>query len=143
MGVMRQSRFCGAGLRQPGGQLRPADSAGQPAAAMPAASRQGQLSYLDALFTATSAVCVNGLVVVDTWTQFSFWGQLVLLSLIQIGGLGVMTLATLLVVALGRRVSLRNRLLMQEALNQGSLEGIIRPAEIGRPVYLFFVLWVR
>ncbi|MGI6343483.1 MAG: TrkH family potassium uptake protein [Bacillota bacterium] len=128
MGVMRQSRFW---WRWSPVQVLAASFAllillGSLLLAMPAASRQGQLNYLDALFTATSAVCVNGLVVVDTWTQFSFWGQLVLLSLIQIGGLGVMTLATLLVVALGRRVSLRNRLLMQEALNQGSLEGIIR-----------------
>ena len=62
-----------------------------------------RLSLLDALFTATSAVCVTGLVVVDPGTQFTILGQCVILLLIQIGGLGVMTIGTLVLVALGQR----------------------------------------
>ena len=66
------------------------------------------LSWLDALFTATSAVCVTGLAVVDTATTFTFQGQLVLLVLIQLGGLGMITFTTVIILALGRRLSLRH-----------------------------------
>lgn len=83
-------------------------------------------SFIDALFTATSAVCVTGLVVVDTGTYWSRFGQVVLLSLIQIGGLGFMTISTLAAILLGRRVMLHQRLVIQEALNQVSLEGVVR-----------------
>ena len=58
---------------------------------LPIASKQGRLGLVDALFTATSATCVTGLVVRDTWTQFTFFGQAVLLLLIQVGGLGLVT----------------------------------------------------
>ena len=68
-----------------------------------------------ALFTATSAVCVTGLVVVETAETFSFFGRAVILVLLQIGGLGFMIVATLLMVALGRRISLRNRVLIRES----------------------------
>lgn len=81
---------------------------------------------LDALFTATSAVCVTGLVVVDTGTHFSLFGQIVILVLIQVGGLGFMTMATLVALALKKRISLKERLILQEALNQSSMEGIVR-----------------
>ncbi len=94
---------------------------------LPAASREGtSLSFIDALFTATSAVCVTGLCVVDTGNYFSVFGQLVIISLIQIGGLGVMTITTLLAVIMGRRIQLRNRLLVQESLNQLTMEGMVR-----------------
>jgi len=94
---------------------------------LPAASREGSsLSFVDALFTATSAVCVTGLCVVDTGNYFSAFGQMVIISLIQIGGLGVMTITTLLAVVMGRRIQLRNRLLVQESLNQLTLEGMVR-----------------
>ncbi|TJY39885.1 Trk family potassium uptake protein [Cohnella pontilimi] len=94
---------------------------------LPVSSAIGQSTpWLDALFTATSATCVTGLVVVDTGTHYSTFGQVVILSLIQIGGLGFMTMATLFAVALKRRISLKERLILQEALNQGSIEGIIR-----------------
>ncbi|SHK62127.1 TrkH family potassium uptake protein [Rhodothermus profundi] len=69
------------------------------------------LSWLDALFTATSAVCVTGLIVVDTATYFTVWGQAFLLLLIQLGGLGIITFTTVLIVALGRRLSLRQQAL--------------------------------
>jgi trk system potassium uptake protein TrkH len=82
--------------------------------------------FIDALFTATSATCVTGLVVVDTGTYWTTAGQLIILAMIQIGGLGFMTMATLFAIALKRRISLKERLVLQEAFNQTSIEGIIR-----------------
>lgn len=94
---------------------------------LPAASKSGEsIGFLNALFTATSAVCVTGLVVVDTYTQFSIFGQLVIMVLIQIGGLGIMTMATLVFLLLRRRITLRERLVMQEALNQLTLSGLVK-----------------
>ena len=84
------------------------------------------LSFLNAVFTATSAVCVTGLVVVDTATTFTHFGQWVILLLIQVGGLGFMTFATLFAMILGKKITLKERLLLQEALNQVSVEGIVR-----------------
>ncbi len=84
------------------------------------------LPFLNALFTATSAVCVTGLVVVDTGTSLTLFGQLIVISLIQIGGLGFMTFATLFAIMLGRKVTLKERLLLQEALNQNSMAGVVR-----------------
>lgn len=84
------------------------------------------LSFVDALFTSTSAVCVTGLVVVDTGTYFSVFGQMIILMLIQIGGLGVMTFASLVSIAIGKKINLRERLLLQEALNQEKVSGVVR-----------------
>ncbi len=78
------------------------------------------------LFTATSAVCVTGLTVVDVGSTFSGFGQAVLLILIQMGGLGFMVFATLAMVALGRRISLKNRMLIRESMNQSTLSGMVR-----------------
>jgi len=94
---------------------------------LPQATQDGLgLPFLNAAFTATSAVCVTGLVVVDTATTFSLFGQWVILILIQIGGLGFMTFATLFAMILGKKITLKERLLLQEALNQVSVEGIVR-----------------
>lgn len=93
---------------------------------LPAAAQEGRLSFLDALFTATSAVCVTGLVVVDTGAYFSRFGQIVIMGLIQIGGIGIMTAATIVFVLLGRKITLRERLVIQEALNQVTLQGLVR-----------------
>lgn len=94
---------------------------------LPASSQSGEsLAFIDALFTATSAVCVTGLVVVDTGTHFSVLGQVIIALLIQIGGLGFMTMATLVALAFKRRISLRERLILQEAMNQNTMEGIVR-----------------
>jgi len=94
---------------------------------LPAASNSGEgLPLLDALFTATSAVCVTGLIVVDTATHFNLFGQLVLLTLIQVGGLGFMTVATFVTIWTGKKIGLKERLLIQESLNVSSLEGLIR-----------------
>lgn len=93
----------------------------------PMASTTGVgLSFVNALFTATSAVCVTGLVVVDTGTYFSLFGQLVIVLLIQTGGLGFMTMTTLFMLMLRKRVNLRERLIMQEALNQVTMAGVVR-----------------
>lgn len=83
-------------------------------------------SFLDALFTATSAVCVTGLVVLDTGTHYSLFGQSVIILLIQFGGLGVMTISTMLAVLLGKKIRLRERLVIQEATNQLELSGVVR-----------------
>ncbi len=93
-----------------------------------------------ALFTATSAVCVTGLVVVDTPTAFSGFGQAVILLLIQIGGLGYMTLSTLVAVALGRRVSMNEQHSLQESLNLTSRQDILRFAMTVIKVTLVFEL---
>ncbi|RAK15668.1 trk system potassium uptake protein TrkH [Anoxybacillus vitaminiphilus] len=94
---------------------------------LPIATNDGKgLPWLDALFTATSATCVTGLVVVDTGTTFTLFGQLVILSLIQVGGLGFMTFATFFAFLLGKRISLKERLLLQESLNNLTIEGIVR-----------------
>lgn len=94
---------------------------------LPVASVNGTpLPFVDALFTATSATCVTGLVVVDTGTYFSLFGQIVILVLIQVGGLGFMTMATLFAIVLKKRISLRERLILQEAMNQINMEGIVR-----------------
>lgn len=95
--------------------------------ALPIASANGQsLSFIDALFTATSATCVTGLVVVDTGTSFTMFGQVVIICLIQIGGLGFMSFATMYALMLRKKISLRERLLLKEAVNAGSMEGIVR-----------------
>jgi trk system potassium uptake protein TrkH len=94
---------------------------------LPVASATGEPTrWIDALFTATSATCVTGLVTVDTGTHYSTFGQIIILALIQIGGLGFMTMATLFAFFLKRRISLKERLILQEALNQSSIEGIVR-----------------
>jgi trk system potassium uptake protein TrkH len=94
---------------------------------LPIATVDGNgLHFVDALFTATSATCVTGLVVVDTGTTFTTFGQLTILSMIQVGGLGFMTVATLFALLLGKRITLRQRILIQESMNQISLEGVVR-----------------
>ncbi len=94
---------------------------------LPFASAAGQsLRPLEAVFTAASAVCVTGLIILDTPVDFSLFGQIVILILIQIGGLGYMTVATVLLVTLGRRIGLRERLVIQETLSTFTMEGLIR-----------------
>lgn len=94
---------------------------------LPAASRDGKsIGFLNALFTATSASCVTGLVVVDTYQHWTLMGQLVILSLIQVGGLGIVTLASFFSVLLGRKMSLKGMILTQESINHFSFEGALR-----------------
>lgn len=95
------------------------------------------LSFVDALFEATSAVCVTGLIVVDTQTTFTLFGQIMLLCLIQVGGLGFMTLTVFIALLLRRNISFEERHLVKESLNQDSYEGIVRMV---RFVLLFTVV---
>ncbi len=94
---------------------------------LPFAAASGRATdFLTALFTATSAVCVTGLVVVDTGTYWSFWGQVIILLLIQTGGLGFMTMATLFFLLMGKRIGLKERMLIRESLNQIDVAGVVR-----------------
>jgi len=94
---------------------------------LPISNADGQyLRYLEAVFTATSATCVTGLDVVDAGTHFTIFGQVILMVLIQIGGLGFMTMATLVALVFRKRISLKERLILQEAMNQTNMEGIVR-----------------
>ena len=95
--------------------------------ALPAASRSGvSCGFRPALFTATSASCVTGLVLYDTWSQWSGFGQIVIISLIQIGGLGFMSAATLVVFALRKRIGLKQRMVMAQSLSVEDMDGIVR-----------------
>ncbi len=94
---------------------------------LPIATEDGKgLSFIDALFTATSATCVTGLIVVDTGDTFSIFGELVILVLIQIGGLGFMTFTTLLFLLLGKKISLKERLVLKEAFNNVTFAGLVK-----------------
>lgn len=94
---------------------------------LPISSVDGNsVGFVNAIFTATSAVCVTGLAVVDTGTHWTLFGKIVILLLIQIGGLGFMTMTTTLAFVMGRKISLRSRLIMQEAFNQSTFAGIVR-----------------
>lgn len=91
-----------------------------------ASTTEESVSFIDALFTATSASTVTGLVVVETGTQYTIFGQIVILTMIQVGGIGFMTMATLFALIMKKRISLRDRLILQASLNQMSMEGIVR-----------------
>ena len=94
---------------------------------LPVSSQSGQwLPLIDGLFTSTSAVCVTGLIVVDTTVYFSLFGQIVILILIQIGGLGFITITTLFFFLIGKRITLGERINIQESLNQENLQGMVK-----------------
>lgn len=94
---------------------------------MPAASAGSErVGWFDALFTSTSAVCVTGLVAVDTGTAYSRFGHAVILCLIQIGGLGFMTFATLIMRILGKQLTLRERMIVRESMNEDRMGGLTR-----------------
>ena len=94
---------------------------------LPVSSRNGEsCGFIPALFTATSATCVTGLVLFDTWTQWSGFGQTVIILLIEIGGLGFMSAASLVVFMLRRKIGLKQRMLMAQALSMNEIEGVVR-----------------
>ncbi|MDU1855543.1 MAG: potassium transporter TrkG, partial [Clostridium baratii] len=94
---------------------------------LPISSASGKSTdFLDALFTSTSAVCVTGLITLDTGTYWSQFGQIVIMLLIEVGGLGFMSFATFIAVLLGKKITLRDRLVMQEALNTFSIQGLVK-----------------
>ena len=94
---------------------------------LPISSASGESpGFLNCLFTATSSVCVTGLVVVDTGTYWSIFGQIVIMLLIQIGGLGFMSLMTIIFVIAGRKITIKDRLLLQSSVNSDRVEGIVK-----------------
>ena len=94
---------------------------------LPISSADGNAApYLDALFTATSATCVTGLVTLPTVTAWSTFGHVIILILIQVGGLGVITIMSAIMILLQKRMGINNRLLLQDAFNLNSLSGIVR-----------------
>jgi trk system potassium uptake protein TrkH len=93
-----------------------------------------ELGWLDALFTATSAICVTGLIVVDTATYFTTWGQAYILLLIQLGGLGIISFTSIIIVALGRRLSLRHESL---AAGAAAVTSEINYRDLLRAVFVF------
>ncbi len=96
-----------------------------------------ELRFIDALFTATSAVCVTGLIVMDTPTEFTLFGQLVILLLIQIGGLGYALMATLILLALGHRIGLRDQMMLAETLSMADMGESVRYVKIVAVVTVF------
>ncbi|MDP2645891.1 MAG: potassium transporter TrkG, partial [Desulfobacterales bacterium] len=92
---------------------------------LPVATFTGNISLIDALFTATSAVCVTGLIVVNTGSYYTVFGQVVILALIQIGGLGVMTISVSIFRLLGKNISFRQRLIMQDIFTHTPQENIV------------------
>lgn len=91
-----------------------------------ATTNPGSLPWLDCLFTATSATAVTGLIVVNTSSAFTSFGQVVIMLLIQFGGLGLMTMSTLLALVIGRRIGLQERVVMQKELGQFQLSGLVK-----------------
>lgn len=94
---------------------------------LPISSQSGEpTNFLDSLFTSTTAVCVTGLVTVDTGTHWNYFGKTVIMVLIEVGGLGFMSFATLISLVLGKKITLKERLLMQEALNTFNIQGLVK-----------------
>lgn len=94
---------------------------------LPVSNRSGEsIPFINALFTSTSVTCLTGLMLYDTWSQFSLFGQMVMLVLIQVGGLGFMTFAIMIFMVLGRRIGLRKRSILMESVSAIKLGGIVR-----------------
>ncbi len=121
---------------------------------LPWSQTRGDIGLVDALFTATSAVCVTGLIVVDTATAYTRFGQVVILVLIQVGGLGIMTFAALAFLMLGRRLSLASQAALQDVFFQRDLGiefkkkfrqilVITATIELAGMIFLFLALWWR
>ena len=98
---------------------------------LPVASRSGEsCGFFAALFTATSATCVTGLVLFDTWTQWSGFGQTVILLLIEVGGLGFMSAAAMVIFLMRRKVGLKQRMVMAQAMSVNDMQGVVRLQKI-------------
>ncbi len=93
---------------------------------LPVASKGTPPSFFDAVFTSVSATCITGLIVFDTYTQWSLFGQIVLILLIQTGGMGFMTIISLTAMATGRKIGLKERSVLQDSVNNGQIGGIVR-----------------
>lgn len=84
------------------------------------------LNFVDSLFTSTSAVCVTGLIVVDTATQFTLFGEIVILLLIQIGGLGIIAVTSMIFMLLRKKINFTSRVTIQESLNKETIQGVVK-----------------
>lgn len=94
---------------------------------LPIASSSGtSIGYVNSLFTSASAVCVTGLTVLNTAKDFTPFGQVIIITLIQFGGLGIMTLATVGYIIMGKKISFKERLMIKEQLNTESIQGIVK-----------------
>jgi trk system potassium uptake protein TrkH len=94
---------------------------------LPIASKSEEsIGFINSLFTSASAVCVTGLVVVNTAAYWSLFGQIVIIILIQMGGLGFMTMATIVALLLGKKITLKERLIIKEQLNQETMSGLVK-----------------
>lgn len=97
---------------------------------LPFSNRDGRsLGFINCLLTATSATCVTGLIAADTWSQWTVFGQLVILAMIQIGGLGFITIGVFLSIVLRRKIGLRARGRLQESVNTLQIGGVVRLAK--------------
>lgn len=106
---------------------------------LPVASNSGEsIGFVNALFTATSATCVTGLIIADTLTQWTLFGQVVIICLIQIGGLGIITFATFFTAMLGRKVGMKGRILAQASISDYSFTEVIAMIK-GIVVVTFFI----
>ncbi|HOK62923.1 MAG TPA: TrkH family potassium uptake protein [Soehngenia sp.] len=106
---------------------------------LPIASQNGEsIGFINALFTSASAVCVTGLVVVNTAAHWTLFGKIVIILLIQMGGLGIMTMATIVAMISGRKISLKERLVIKEQLNQETLSGLVKLTKY--VIYLTFFI---
>ena len=111
---------------------------------LPISTTSGEsTNFLDALFTATSAVCVTGLIVVDTGTYWNAFGQTVIMILIEIGGLGFMSFTTLIAIILGKKITLRERLILQDAMNTFNIQGLVKMVKICISVYSICAIFWR
>lgn len=94
---------------------------------LPISTADGQhTDFLTALFTATTSVCVTGLVVVDTYAHWSLFGKIIILMLIQIGGMGIVMVSSMLLILLGQKLSIKDRVLIKDSFNLDSIQGMIR-----------------
>ncbi|NLZ48963.1 MAG: Trk family potassium uptake protein [Clostridiales bacterium] len=94
---------------------------------LPISSAKGQFtSFIDSLFTATSSLCVTGFVNLDTGSYWSYFGKTLIIILVQIGGIGFMSFATMLAIILGKKITLRDRLVLQESMNTFNLQGLVK-----------------
>ncbi len=103
-------------------------------------AHNGDLRFVDAIFTATSAVCVTGLIVKDTPVDFTGFGHVIILALIQIGGIGYMTAVTFMAIMRGKRLTYRDRLILKESLNYPGMSGIFRFLKIVFATIIFIEL---
>ena len=83
-------------------------------------------SWIDALFTATTSICVTGLVTVDTYMQWTVFGKVVILFLIQIGGLGVVSILTMMLIVLNKKITIKERVLIRDSFNLDTIDGLVK-----------------